>query len=1099
MSRDDRTDGFTWLHLSDLHAGMAGQWLWPGVKDAFFEDLRRVLAANGPVHAVIFSGDLTQCGTRAEFDQVTCILEELWQELKGLGCTPLLFAVPGNHDLVRPSPRDPVSKLLGQWWSDQDVQEETWSDPTCGYRMAIDAAFSNFTDWWAGLSKAGFPIVRGTTGIMPGDIAGKIDAPGGAVGLIGLNSAWLQLGDGDYEKRLSVDSRQLLAVTGDDPGGWVRGIGKSLLVTHHPASWLNQRAKDGWDSDVFPTSRFSAHLYGHMHDPDATQIAHGGSASRTALQAASLFGLEKIDRLNVRRIHGYSVGRLEAAGGIRIWPRRHTLMKSRDWKLLPDQEFDLDKSESFKLGGPPAPISLTTELPAYSDSEAITSLGLTARAPEIREKLSYFVAPSPASLRVRRVEQKLCIDGLSELNASWVIAEWGSGSDGFLRAVQDQIGLLPDLTFRLDCTDFTTEASFPDLVKSKLGYSLPEVLDALAEISPVLLILDDVPTSRGPPPPGKPPVETAVEAVVSLLATYCPGMRIILRSRLSPQSTSYTVCELRPLDEADLRLYVADHERGGPEFLSPEAVSAIFRHTDGVPARIDAILRELELVTVGQLALTNRDLVHAGAHSDDVPKALSDAVSDLARSKEPDRQRSYELLKALSAFPNGEPVERLKRFNGSRPIFPIHARELLSTSLITTVAAPTGPISTDHAPKLLVVPRPVRDYVRSCTTPDELSDITKKAATLYFGDNWKRGEIKKSLTERYKNPIASGAEIGNATSIVLRLMRDGLDRSDRRLTNNAVELARAYITLLQRGDHFRAVAILAIDIIAMLEEDESESAAFFQVEVAKATRMLGDNKLSLDLYSGINTEHMPVSRRQSILVNVALAHQRLGEDVEALVAAKECVRLDRQSAQTMQAQAIIAECSGQADTLSADLRRLEAKARKRNAHVLANNLTIARVDADDVGSDERSEALSLVINTARDAGDFYNLTRAILGKVKDILSERNQISDRDKSMLIDAYHFLLSERLPVLFDRCHSLLWQVFELSDDTVNLFRLFRHSSLIWRLRSDEAKEERYLRKLAAHYNNVLQRELGRLERELVYFSVRKLALPTVGEAYD
>ena len=62
---------FTWLHLTDLHAGMPNQeWLWPTLKHELYKDLRKVHSLSGDWDLVIFSGDLTQRGTREDFDKL---------------------------------------------------------------------------------------------------------------------------------------------------------------------------------------------------------------------------------------------------------------------------------------------------------------------------------------------------------------------------------------------------------------------------------------------------------------------------------------------------------------------------------------------------------------------------------------------------------------------------------------------------------------------------------------------------------------------------------------------------------------------------------------------------------------------------------------------------------------------------------------------------------------------------------------------------------------------------------------------------------------------------------------------------------------------
>jgi 3',5'-cyclic AMP phosphodiesterase CpdA len=56
---------FGWLHFTDLHQGLDAQgWLWPGVRDVLFTDLEQLHERCGPWDLVLFSGDLTQRGSR---------------------------------------------------------------------------------------------------------------------------------------------------------------------------------------------------------------------------------------------------------------------------------------------------------------------------------------------------------------------------------------------------------------------------------------------------------------------------------------------------------------------------------------------------------------------------------------------------------------------------------------------------------------------------------------------------------------------------------------------------------------------------------------------------------------------------------------------------------------------------------------------------------------------------------------------------------------------------------------------------------------------------------------------------------------------------
>lgn len=60
------------------------------------------------------------------------------------------------------------------------------------------------------------------------------------VGVIGLNTTFLELEAGDLKGRLSLDARQLAALCPEGPGAWVREHDIAVLMTHQPPDWLDQ-------------------------------------------------------------------------------------------------------------------------------------------------------------------------------------------------------------------------------------------------------------------------------------------------------------------------------------------------------------------------------------------------------------------------------------------------------------------------------------------------------------------------------------------------------------------------------------------------------------------------------------------------------------------------------------------------------------------------------------------------------------------------------------------------------------------------------------------------------------------------------------------
>jgi hypothetical protein len=74
--------------------------------------------------------------------------------------------------------------------------------------------------------------------------------------------------------------------------------------------------------------------------------------------------------------------------------------------------------------------------------------------------------------------------------------------------------------------------------------------------------------------------ENDLEELVKIILEYCPDLTIFLRARRAPRQLSLPIVEIKQLDQADLKAYVSDHERGGPNAATPESIAILHRHTD---------------------------------------------------------------------------------------------------------------------------------------------------------------------------------------------------------------------------------------------------------------------------------------------------------------------------------------------------------------------------------------------------------------------------------------------------------------------------------------------------------------------------------------
>lgn len=336
---------FSWLHLSDLHFGLKGQEsLWPGIREAFFADLETVIQRTGPVQAVLFTGDLAQFGGRDEYERLNDdVLAPLWKRLTELGSgDAVLLAVPGNHDLVRPATGrkpGPAERFMLKAELFADVADEFWDDAGSEYRRVVDEAFANYLEW-----RRDCPFTQTvdlTDGLLPGDFAASLDLPDGRrAGVLGLNSAFLQLAGGDYEGKLCLHPRQFHEACGGDGPAWVGEHDVCLLMTHHPREWLDK----GCQGDVYPeinkAGRFAVHLFGHMHEAAIRGNSSVGGPMLRRWQGNSLFSREPWgEPPRIERHHGFAAGRIEflqTAAKLRYWPRQAVAGGDNGWHFDPD-------------------------------------------------------------------------------------------------------------------------------------------------------------------------------------------------------------------------------------------------------------------------------------------------------------------------------------------------------------------------------------------------------------------------------------------------------------------------------------------------------------------------------------------------------------------------------------------------------------------------------------------------------------------------------------------------------------------------------------------------------------------------------------------
>jgi formylglycine-generating enzyme required for sulfatase activity len=345
--------GIRWLHIADLHAGGQGTAEQHELFDGLRQEIRATAERLGPPDLILLTGDAACTGQDHEYGLVENMIDRIrgWLgEVHPDAPPPLLFAVPGNHDVVWPGRKEKrLYRVLGDYdHADdpdvRDLRDELWRDHDVSL---VEPLFAPYLRWHEAQVLAPLDederCVRVRASFFPGDFGAVVEKDGFRLGLLGLNSAWVQYGPGDFAGKLHVTREQLQAAWPEDAT-----CERALLLMHHAPGWLSPQAREVLSREL-PTAMgvplaLDACLYGHAHAARVEVRPATAAEPRAAFQAASLFGLARAGSDGRTRALGYAWGEIRPDGALRVWPRVLAPTPTGSWAFGRDQRFD-DPSE----------------------------------------------------------------------------------------------------------------------------------------------------------------------------------------------------------------------------------------------------------------------------------------------------------------------------------------------------------------------------------------------------------------------------------------------------------------------------------------------------------------------------------------------------------------------------------------------------------------------------------------------------------------------------------------------------------------------------------------------------------------------------------
>lgn len=424
------SDGVVWLHLSDLHRGHPGERArWGVAREAVLRDLREMAGTIGPPDLVLFTGDLAFGGTEEDYRKVDETLDEV---LEAAGGDPVLVPVPGNHDLDRSRIDGTLADAGATYHNDGGSTRQAFIRGDASTLERLARPFSGYAAWWERRVRSQWEA-RGLVfraGHLPGDFLLTLRVKDMCLGVAGLNSAFLHLGDDQREGSLAVEPEQL-------PGDLSRWVGQheaALLLAHHPTDWLHPDRKQAFLRGIHTAEYFAALLFGHMHKPRSWSTVDAGQRTRHMEQAASLFGLERWGKKDEVRPTGYAWARLTREG-----PTEGRLERwYRTGGPVQDMDLVIDKAHGTKE---PEVIAVSLRPPCVHAGRRVAVVAVTdelgAERAAVVERLGRVRGVAEAT--AVRAEQEADARLLDAADLVVVLLGWTTGTAGVLeRAVEDR-------------------------------------------------------------------------------------------------------------------------------------------------------------------------------------------------------------------------------------------------------------------------------------------------------------------------------------------------------------------------------------------------------------------------------------------------------------------------------------------------------------------------------------------------------------------------------------------------------------------------------------------------------------------------------------
>ncbi|MFO0943710.1 MAG: metallophosphoesterase [Pirellulales bacterium] len=1038
---------FRILHLSDLHIRVDSTWSTIPI----LQDAKRIIceqANQENIDAVAFTGDIAFGGKLEEYHIASAWLEDLCLKPTGLNLDAKgVMFVPGNHDVDRsqiPAPARAIENDLFKA-SEQAQVAAYYLDPDSAKLLRRrHAAYYDFCKSFTGLDDLLLPAWTRV-----------FEHSGKRIRFDGFNSSWLCRGDDDH-RRLLIGQPQLSEVMKVRSEADV-----AIALAHHPLGDLMEF--DEKNTIAHLRQNHNLFLRGHLHDADVIELK-GGTGGYIEVSAGALH--ERHESQNRFCIIDVEEG-LEA-----IQVRTFVWLGGR-WILdrnLPNADDGVRRIEISRKGPPTRKLETSesvTNSRASIETDAIASFETNLEDvgdshDEAVEVLSGFprwqLEATNQQLAIRQASLSEAMLSIGSHRKILIRKDAGSKYDGFVSCIVAAYLRLHANTPVLvaSCAGVNCGRDLQDLLATNAQSSVTNFAAALRSIGPAMLILDDLDDHN----------ETegvSIPETIDALLDFCESLIVVRISGLPVIGDS--VIRVGALDPPDTREYL-ENATNSVTFPSTVDFARVHRVTGGLPIHLDAVLDALTVTNLeGALAQIDSE---TEIQADTLPATVIHEVNALKLATENEFVRIRRLLWTLSILERGESLSAIKRLDSRNPIWPKHASYLQAKGCLDIVdAAPahygaTPSMHPGSGDKILRVPRLVRDFVISIMDPNERVELTKAAAALYFGSDWRIGTVRIRRRIAFANEISTH-QSGNEITL-LRALASGAERYFEGISS-PFRLGLSYISQLKSIGFYGEAYEAAREFLGIASSDaqsvSAEELQDLQRFAGNSARMIGEHESCVEFLTSALPGLRSAGEKSVLsdaLIDLGLALKALGKANEATGIANEILAItNKESSDYFQAKAVLAEIDPDNSSRLRKLKLLCKRARNLRHFTVADNIALT-ISSETDNTEEKLKFLSEVKSRGERE---YNYVRATIRRVETLLdaNRQSEITKLDEEDLWRSYSLAYSQRLSGIFNWCHRVCWRYLEVTNQQERQASLFMVSSFVWRLNGNKEMERMYL----------------------------------------